>query len=427
MKPISRSRPSDPDPRPTILLLGNYRPAVVVARALAKRGHRIILGSRGEEHGCRHSKFVHEVWDHPDLEHARSFCRSLLKFLQERRDIGLVFPITEEFVNFFATRKPSLGEHVTLVSPPAHTIQTFSNKTRALKLAADNGVATHPFALTTDHSGLMRHAGQIGYPLTIRPLGTTARLNNKKALILANEYELQTVLPAWPEGHKALLLQRFASGNRHNVYFAAEDGRVIAVSQSRITRTNQPDGTGLAVDGCTVPVSPDLLKDTQALVAASNYTGIGLAQFIFEPQTGDRCFLELNPRVSGSHAVPEHAGVPLSALAVQLAAGSAPRTQCTSPDACIRGKPGIRYVWTSGDLHGAKMARINREISTFGLFAWVSRALLCMVRADAHMIWSLNDPKPGIFAVVSILPRLKRLRDFPRKALFANRASKLHG
>ncbi len=402
------SRSSDGSERGTVLLLGNYRPAVAIARALAPLGFKIVLGLQGEDHGVRFSRFVSGVWDHPQLDGTASFHNALARYLEQHQEIKLVLPVTEEFVNAFAAQEFPFPERVTLVSPHEDIVNLFADKVRTLEMAKREGVATLPFAVVGDHAELLSRADEVGFPITVRPLGTTARLFDKKALILASAEELRAALRSWPQGHTSLLLQRFAHGIRHNVYFAARNGALIGVSQSKINRTNYHDGTGLAVDGQTITPAPRLLADTKRLVEAVNYTGIGLAQFIVDPDTGESCFLELNPRVSGSHAVPEQAGVPLSRLAVELAQRT--EGQSGSPDACQFGRCNMRYVWTSGDLYAVKMAIINREAGLTDLPAYGLRILASLLRADTHMIWRWDDPLPGIAAVLGCLPRLTILR-----------------
>ncbi len=402
------SKATDETERGTVLLLGNYRPAVAIARALAPLGFSIVLGLQGEDHGVRFSRFVSGVWDHPPLDGTTSFHNALARHLGQHPEIKMVLPVTEEFVNAFAAQHHPLREGVTLVSPRRDIVNLFADKVHALETAKREGVATLPFAVVGDHAEMLSRADEIGYPITVRPLGTTARLFGKKALILASAEELRSELKSWPLGHTSLLLQRFARGIRHNVYFAARDGALIAVSQSKINRTNYHDGTGLAVDGQTTAPTPRLLEDTRRLAEAVNYTGIGLAQFIVDPQSGESCFLELNPRVSGSHAVPEQAGVPLSQLAVELAQRTEEHSE--TPIACQFGRRDMRYVWTSGDLYAAKMAIINRDAGLTDLPALGLRILSSLLRANMHMIWRWDDPLPGIVAVLGCLPRLTILR-----------------
>ena len=412
-----------PQDRRSILLLGNYRPAVVIARALAARGYNIILGLEGEPHGCEHSRFVHETWDHPHLETDRHrFLPALRRYVGERGDVGAVLPVTEEFVNLFAGTSEPIADDVVLASPDAKIVDVFASKPATLELAQRCAVPTNSFCQVHNHRELIDEAKRICFPITIRPLGTTARLLEEKALIINSAEDLLVALPDWPMGHRTLLLQRFANGIRHNLYFASLDGQIIASCESRILRTNRPDGTGLAVDGETVPVSPVLFRDTQALIEDTGYTGIGLAQFIVDAETGERCFLELNPRVSGSHAVPEYAGIPLSALAIDLALVAQASRQSklksnilkilidnkSQPDDLThyhRTYKLIRYVWTSGDLASSKLALTNGEIGYSGLVSRIWGALRSAARADVHMIWTPSDPLPAIRALTVLLPR----------------------
>lgn len=391
----------------TILLLGNYRPALAVARSLAAAGYGIVIGSEGDEGGCELSRFVSEVWDHPPLaDGAEAFLDSLDRFLEPRVDIEVVFPIAEEFVNLLANVEWTPPEGVALVGPGHDTVRSFADKIGTLHLAHQVGVRTLPYEVVTDHASLFTAAARIGFPITVRALGTTARLGHKKAVIAATPEELILAVPEWPQEHELLLLQRFAHGQRHNIYFAAQDGALVGVAASRILRTNDPDGSGLAVHGETIEPPADLMRDTEELVTHARYNGIGLAQFIVDPVTGDRCFLELNPRISGSHAVPDNVGVPLSAMAVDLAR----RVDVIAPDPYHEGWEGVRYVWTSGAILGAKLAYLRGEISWWRALTLATQAAANALYADFDLVWAWKDPKPGIRALLMILPKFTRLR-----------------
>ncbi len=404
----------------TILLLGNYRPAVAVARALAADGWRVMLGYEGEDLGADCSRYVDEIWDHPGLEDSPdALMDALTALIETRPDITGVMPVSEEFMLFLAAHDTVLRGRIKLVSPNRFVIATFSDKLKALNFATDCGVSTLPYARVTDYRTLLSSADQIGFPLTIRAFGATARMGLKKALIVHNFAELREELPDWPDGHDALLLQRYAPGTRHNVYFAAKDGQILGALETRITRTDHPEGTGLAVEGTTVESTQTLFNSTARLAAGIRYTGIGLTQFIVSDDGKKHCFLELNPRVSGSHAVPEQAGLQLTRLAVELA-GYSSRPHAPEADAIEtitslhEGKPGLNYVWTGGDLLGAKHAFMRREISAGHAFIWMLRAMRAAVTARISMVWSWRDPLPGLLYVFVFLPRCGRLGELLR-------------
>ena len=399
----------------TILLLGNYRPAVAVARALAADGWRIMLGFEGEDLGADCSSHVDEIWDHPNLEdEPQALIDALAALIDGRPDVTAILPVSEEFMLFLAKHDLVLRDQTRVVSPNRLVVATFSDKLKALDFATECGVSTLPYARVSDYRTLLSSADQIGFPLTIRAFGATARLGLKKALIVHNFAELTEEMPDWPDGHDALLLQRYASGARHNVYFAARDGQIIGALETRISRTDHPEGTGLAVEGMTVESSPALFNSTARLAAAIRYTGIGLTQFIVSDDGKRHCFLELNPRISGSHAVPEMAGLPLTRLALDLAGpnsrSNAPEAEAIETISALReGKSGLKYVWTGGDLLGAKHAFMRSEISASKTALWMLRAVHAAVTAKIRMVWSWRDPLPGLLYLFVFLPRCGKL------------------
>jgi len=376
----------------SVLLLGNYRPAIAVARALAREGNRIVLGLGGEG-GAQLSRSVAEVWAHPSLRTDEdAFLDALRALLAARPDIRLVLPVAEDFVLFFARRAIESMGGTCIVSPAPQVVCAFADKAASLQRAADLGVPCLPFRVVTSHAELLASAAAIGFPLTVRPLGVTARLGTKKALILHTAAELHEALPEWPRGHRELLLQLYATGERHNLYFAARNGRLEGFVQTRILRTDQPDGTGLAVYGETVAPQPGIVADTAKLTRSCRYTGIGLTQFIVDPGTGARCFLELNPRVSGSHSVPEAFGLPLSRLAVELARSGS----CAALPPPGSYPAGLRYAWTYGDLRGLKAEWDRGEVDAKAMLKRAVRIAAAALRADVHMTWSWSDPLPTL-------------------------------
>lgn len=410
--------PIRPTPaRATMLLLGNYRPAIAVAQALKSDGHQVIAGQEGEPLGAHCSRYVDAFWDHPPLkDDPAAFLEALMSLLMARPDIKAVVPVSEEFAVALARYERTIRQHTLLASPARRIVSLFSDKLAALTLAHSLGVPTLPFACVEDRASLLEQAERIGYPLTVRGLGTTARVFSKKALILADAQALTGAIAHWPDGHDRLLLQRFAAGHRHNLYFAARAGKLTGMLEAKILRTNALDGTGLAVDGITKTPDDQLVADLQKLITATNYTGIGLAQFIIDPTTGQRCFLELNPRISGSHVIAEQAGLPLSRMAVELARRATPDVPA---NAAV--KPGLRYVWTGGDLLAAKQALADGEITIARALGWAARAIWSALRADFHMICSWRDPGPALISMLLLLPRCSSLRQALRRNFAAGR------
>ncbi len=402
------------DRRPSILLLGNYRPALGVARALRDAGYRVIMGKRGGEGFCEYSRFVEEAWDHPPVESdALGLQVALTKFLAERSDIQLVMPISEAFVMFFAERMPTLPGGVTLVSPRADLVKTCSDKVVMLYTAVDEDVPVLPCAVLVADSDNDALGREVGLPMVARPLSPGAKFGDKKALIIENWPDYQQFVSEWCKPDNPILIQRRAVGRRVNVFFTAQHGELVDTLQTYIRRTDFVDGTGYAVDGVTMATSPALLQDCERLAKALDYTGIGLAQFIVNPKTGERCFLELNPRVAGSQAITEQMGFEMSRIAIDLALGIDP-----APPKRLRTiRSGFRYAWVYGDIRGLRAALARGEIGFAGAAGWLVKTFWTALWADHHMTWVWHDPMPTLMLFArQMFPSLEHLSGTSVKA-----------
>jgi predicted ATP-grasp superfamily ATP-dependent carboligase len=404
---LTRAHPA----RPSVLLLGNYRPTLAVARTLARDGYRVVLGLDHDGEGtAQHSNCVHEVWDHPPLDEPESFRRQLEAMLADRPDVAVIVPIAEKFVRWCAENHAILASRVTVASPPPGTVLQCLDKLRMLRLAEEAGVPCLAFAAASSLERLYEAAAELGYPVVVRPLSHLLRLGDKKAIIAGDPAALRAQLAAWPVGQDRVLLQRFARGARHDVYFAARGGEALRILEVRIVRTDSPDGTGLSVEGVTVPVSPSLADYVGRLLSALNYTGIGCAQFLVDSADGTTCFLELNPRIAGSHRCTEQAGMDLTRLAVALT-GAADRE--LMPFVYVAGQ---RYAWTYGDLRGLKAAVARRELSWRQALHPLVLTLATFLRADFHLTWDWRDPLPTLRLFLGKLTAPARLAAFLRRA-----------
>lgn len=395
------------DNRPSVLLLGNYRPALAVARVLREAGFRIVMGKRGGEGFNEYSRFVEEAWDHPPVETAAAGLQTALtEFLDEREDIQFVFPISEAFVMFFAERMLSLPGGATLVSPRADLVRTCADKVAMLYTAVEEDVPVLPCAVLVADSDNEALGHEVGLPIVARPLTPGAKINEKKAVIIDNWPDYLQFVADWCKPNFPILIQRKAVGPRINVFFTARNGALINDLQTYIRRTDSLDGTGYAVDGVTMATSAPLLEDCEKLVKALNYTGIGIAQFIVDPKTGDRCFLELNPRVAGSQAITEQMGFEMSRIAVDLACGLDPE-----PPKRVRGiRSGFRYAWVYGDVRGLRAAWAQGEVGIGGAALWALKIFWTALWADHHMSWVWHDPVPALMLFArQLFPSLERL------------------
>ncbi|MBL6430349.1 MAG: hypothetical protein HPM95_00465 [Alphaproteobacteria bacterium] len=386
------------------LLLGNYRPTMVIARELRARGFRVATGLDGFERGAALSRHVDRLWTHPKLEEDEAaFAHALSKVLARRDDIRLVVPVSEPYVRFFARGEVVLPRGVTAMMVAPQLVEACLDKRRMMATAEAAGVPVAPFAEVCDYAELIGETERIGFPVVIRSLSSSHRLLGEKAVTVEDRAALERLLPDWPEGHPALLVQRRASGPRQNLYFSARDGRIDSLLHVEITRTDRLDGAGLAVEGGRGD-RPDLGRYTAAMIEALDYSGIGCAQFLVDPETGATCFLEINPRFAGNHAIPAACGLDLTDRLLDVCfarsatrAGAAADTHAASL-LLARGRPAWRQV-----------ARRQGQVSNGEACRWLRRTIRARWRAQLDVGFDWRDPLPGLLAILDVLPGIGKL------------------
>ncbi len=386
-------------PGPAVLLLGNYRPTITLARVLSREGYRVISGSEGCDGGAEHCRHVAEIWDHASVrENPKGFLTELRAFLEARPEISIVYPVSEEFVRLFAQTPDALPSKPIIVMAKPESVLTCLDKIELMKRAISEAVPTAPFALVSTLSEFHQAVGKIKLPLVIRPEYSTDRIGGKKALVCETQADIDAVVSEIGSRMPSLLLQAKAEGRRHNLYFAAQNGKIVRYLHAVILRTDMPDGTGLATEGITVSPDQNLKACSERLIKSLGYTGVGCVQFLVDDASGSVSFLEINPRIAGNHAVPEAAGLELSTLAIELA--RAPDREVD----VIEGKPGLRYVWTCGDIVGCKAAFMSGAVSKAEAAGWAVTILKAAILADVHMKWSWRDPLPGVMSLLATIP-----------------------
>lgn len=393
----------------TVLLLGNYRPTLSIARQLTLQGARVITVREGCDRGAEVSRYVDDIWDSPPIDrNPATFIRALEAFIANDKSISVVMPVAEEFVRVIAQNPPKLRDTVTLATMDAALVSVCLSKPHMMALAEEAGVPITPYAMAMDAANLKEKANDIGFPIVVRPMVSTKRIGGGKTVTIASSSSLAERFASWNDEWGGVIVQRQATGRRHNIYFAAKDGEIRRLLHAIIVRTDRLDGSGLAVEGQTVEADDGLVRHTARLLERLNYNGIGCAQFLVDDETGSVCFLEINPRIAGNHAVPEHCGLDLAGFLIALAQG---RESGLAP--LPYGHGGVRYSWVAGDVEGLKSALKGRKIGARAAFRWAWDIPRTAFSSDLDMMLRWDDPLPGLANLMDVIPivgHLTRLR-----------------
>jgi biotin carboxylase len=387
-----------------ILLLGNYRHTITVVRSLGRAGFDVILGHDDQTAFARHSRFCAETWEHPSLEkNEDEFGAALHEFAESRPDVSLVFPIGEAPLIFMcrnARRFPTL----TCVSPAPATVFTCLDKKGSYDSARLAGIPVPDWMVASNTAELTSAAGVVGYPCIVKPNSSDHFFFGKKAIVCRTSEEMMENFETWPEGNESLIVQRYIDSDRPNCHFHAIDGELVEYFEHMVVRTDRIDETGYEIDGVSVRPTPILRDYCAALLRQLNYTGVGCVQFLTDRTTGDAYFLEINPRLDATCALPYAIGIDFPLYAVKCCLrdrSSGQRRDPAYPE-------GVRIHYLMGDIYGLAHGIKERSVSARSAVRWMYRIGRSLLAAKVHLSFQWNDPVPTICLYAHLLKAFRR-------------------
>ncbi|MGH8741494.1 MAG: hypothetical protein ACREUN_11305, partial [Burkholderiales bacterium] len=211
-----------------VLVLGDYRQTVTVARSLGRAGFEVILGTEHARSSTALSRFVSDVWVYDNATPQR-FYNHLEAFLRNERP-DFVFTVGETQLRRLIEAAPRFEPLSTWVNPDFATVARCFDKRDLYELAPALGVPTVPWARFTSAAEWRSRARDMDYPVVVKRKDSAGQVLERKALIFRDAAQLESFLAALPRDQDpgSLLLQKFAPGARHNCHVAAADGRLLA-------------------------------------------------------------------------------------------------------------------------------------------------------------------------------------------------------
>ncbi|MCX2841864.1 urea carboxylase [Microbulbifer thermotolerans] len=222
---------------------------------------------------------------------------------------------------------------ITFIGPTAEQMQAFGLKHRARALAEAAGVPLLPGSeLLTDLAAARAEAQRIGYPVMLKSTagggGIGMQLCHDVAELDA-AFDSVKRLGANNFADDGVFLEKFIARARHIEVQVVGDGsgRALAIGERDCSsqRRNQK-----VVEECPAPnlseaVRTRLHSTAEKLLASVEYRNAGTVEFIYDADSGDFYFLEVNTRLQVEHGVTEEVyGVDLVEWMLRIAAGEAP-------------------------------------------------------------------------------------------------------
>jgi predicted ATP-grasp superfamily ATP-dependent carboligase len=282
-----------------VLVLGtDQRVILAVTRSLGRQALIVDLAWCPADSMAAHSRYasrVHEI--SPYSPHDGRWKQELLGLLQ-RETYDLVIPCNDSTLVPLVAHRTDFAGFPQIHLPPDEVFAVVSDKFRTFQLAQSLGVNV-PRGRVVDGSANPRELIQaFGLPLVLKPQATVTVETEGMANVVRKVHACSELEIALQEhGARQVLAQENFVGRGVGIEMLVHEGDVlVAFQHARIHETVEWGSSYRK----SVPVMPQLLEAAQRLMKALGYTGVAMAEFILNPDTGRWVFLEINGRFWGS-------------------------------------------------------------------------------------------------------------------------------
>lgn len=219
---------------------------------------------------------------------------------------------------------------IAFIGPTAEQMLAFGLKHKARELAIAANVPLSPGTdLLASLDDALQQADEIGYPVMLKSTAGGGGIGMQlchSAEELKGAFDSVKRLGANNFADDGVFLEKFIQRARHIEVqvFADGQGNALAIGERDCSsqRRNQK-----VVEECPAPnliddIRQQLYQTAETLLASVNYRNAGTVEFIFDADSNEFYFLEVNTRLQVEHGVTEEVyGIDLVEWMVQLAAG----------------------------------------------------------------------------------------------------------
>ena len=228
----------------------------------------------------------------------------------------------------FVRRCESQG--IAFIGPTPQQMEVFGLKHKARELAQNAKVPLSPGTdLLTDLSAAVAAATEIGYPVMLKSTagggGIGMQLCHTQSQ-LEGAFDSVKRLGANNFADDGVFIEKFIERARHIEVqvFGDGQGKALAIGERDCSsqRRNQKVVEECPAPNLTDAVREQLYRTAEALLASVSYRNAGTVEFIFDADSEEFYFLEVNTRLQVEHGVTEEVyGVDIVQWMLRLASG----------------------------------------------------------------------------------------------------------
>jgi urea carboxylase len=222
---------------------------------------------------------------------------------------------------------------IVFIGPAPEQMRTFGLKHTARRVAEENGMPLLPgTGLLANVSEALRAGRKIGYPVMLKSTAGGGGIGMKlcrSAEEVRQSYDAVERLSQSSFGSAGLYVEKFVARARHIEVqiFGDGDGTVVALGERDCSaqRRNQKVIEETPAPGLSSAVRERLFEMATRLGAAVRYQSAGTVEFIYDSDSAEVYFLEVNTRLQVEHGVTEEVtGIDLVEWMIRQAAREMP-------------------------------------------------------------------------------------------------------
>jgi predicted ATP-grasp superfamily ATP-dependent carboligase len=294
-------------------------------RSLGRRGVRTVVAAEREGDPTSTSRYCHESIVVPSPHEDILAYKNALLGIAAREDVRAIVPNREEDVYVLSKFRDEFATHVSPLWPSFETLRTAHDRVRLVEAAEEAGVAVPETLLLDDvdvsdpelfvkpRYPILITDYESGYsPTECDPRNRTMHLRS------GERADRDTVVDEM--NHVPIAQEFVRGGGEEYAFFALYDrGEPVATFQHRQVRGETYAG-GASVYRESVDI-PGLRNAGRALFDHLDWHGVGEAEFLRDPRTGEFKLIEVNPRMWASLSCAVAAGADFPYYYWQLANG----------------------------------------------------------------------------------------------------------
>ena len=296
------------------LILGMYETGLGVGRNLARKGIE-VYGLDFKKDVAFYSKYIKsEICPHP-INNENEFIEYIIQFSKKFDKKPVLFVTSDFFLSAVSANIEKIKKYYLINISSKSVINNIKNKSKQIELAKKIGIDVPQTYFPKKMKDVIDIKEKISYPAIIKAEEVNSwrqkisdeikgfRVENSNQLIKKYEYLMNNKINA--------IVQEIIPGpdNQYYKYCAIiteNHDFLLEFTLQKIRNYPVPFGVGSSIVSIEYP---ELVKIGRKLFKATNYQGVGSAEFKLDKRDGKLKLIELNPRYWQQISLPEKCGI----------------------------------------------------------------------------------------------------------------------